>query len=589
MSNAIRQFATALYGRTSKDDPKRVTIEIQQQTLREWALRDPLVSSLVGEYWDDGVTGKLPLWERPEGRRLLEDVRAGRIESVAVAYSDRFGRTLLDGLQGVKALEDQGVKLVAVNDGWDARRNDSPLYFQFRMMMAEEEHRRILKRMTDGKLRAMERDGAPPGGPLTFGYTSDAHGRFVMSPVEAPVVIRIFEMALEGYSNQKILAWVLTQGVPAGRKQQKRAPGSLPQVVRGQEGARWHLTKIGRILRDRTYLGERKWGGRVFPCPALVDQETFDRVQLACQDRSRPLGTRGHLDKSLLSGMLICAACGEPYYFRANCVRRKDGRMDRYRRYLCDGFRRGKGCRAKALPADETDEDVWGIVKEYLSNPEELVRKVIAADQQLGAGLADLDAAESRCEAVLAAIEEEVRQVWDEQRANGWPTAWVAPRLNELKARRDGVCAEQAELRRRKATVQLDRDQTEAVVSIVGRIRRRLSENLTAEEKAEIVRAVLAGGVVHTTGMGKGRTAEVTILVRWGDLLAPDQPACCPKLPSEQCHGMVHATYTNRTLEAMYPTIEQLRKAPELAGFLRWVRKQPPTRRTRNKPRRRKI
>jgi hypothetical protein len=61
------------------------------------------------------------------------------------------------------------------------------------------------------------------------------------------------------------------------------------------------------------------------------------------------------------------------------------------------------------------------------------------------------------------------------------------------------------------------------------------------------------------------------------------------ELICSQCHGMVHATYTNRTLAALYPTIEQLRWAPELAGFLRWVRKQPPSRRTRNQPRRRKI
>ncbi len=63
-----------------------------------------------------------------------------------------------------------------------------------------------------------------------------------------------------------------------------------------------------------------------------------------------------------------------------------------------------------------------------------------------------------------------------------------------------------------------------------------------------------------------------------------DVEMLCP-----QCHGMVHATYTNRTLESIYPTIEQLREAPELAPFLRWVRKQPPSRRTRNKPRRRKL
>ena len=61
------------------------------------------------------------------------------------------------------------------------------------------------------------------------------------------------------------------------------------------------------------------------------------------------------------------------------------------------------------------------------------------------------------------------------------------------------------------------------------------------------------------------------------------------ELICSQCHGMVHATYTNATLAVVYPTIDQLRRAPELAKFLRWVRKQPPSRRKRNRPRRRKL
>ena len=56
-----------------------------------------------------------------------------------------------------------------------------------------------------------------------------------------------------------------------------------------------------------------------------------------------------------------------------------------------------------------------------------------------------------------------------------------------------------------------------------------------------------------------------------------------------QCHGMVHATFTNRTLAVMYATVDKLREAPELEAYLRWVRKQPPSRRTRNAPRRRKV
>ncbi len=61
------------------------------------------------------------------------------------------------------------------------------------------------------------------------------------------------------------------------------------------------------------------------------------------------------------------------------------------------------------------------------------------------------------------------------------------------------------------------------------------------------------------------------------------------ELLCRQCHGMIHATYTNETLARLYPTIARLRGAPELAAFLKWVRKQPPTRRKRNAPRRRKL
>jgi hypothetical protein len=61
------------------------------------------------------------------------------------------------------------------------------------------------------------------------------------------------------------------------------------------------------------------------------------------------------------------------------------------------------------------------------------------------------------------------------------------------------------------------------------------------------------------------------------------------ELLCSQCHSMVHATYTNSTLAALYPTLAELRTAPELEKYLRWVRKQPPSRRKRNQPRRRKI
>jgi 5-methylcytosine-specific restriction protein A len=63
-----------------------------------------------------------------------------------------------------------------------------------------------------------------------------------------------------------------------------------------------------------------------------------------------------------------------------------------------------------------------------------------------------------------------------------------------------------------------------------------------------------------------------------------DVELLCP-----QCHGMVHATFTNATLAALYPTAAKLREAPELEKYLRWVKKLPPSRRKRNRPRRRRL
>jgi 5-methylcytosine-specific restriction endonuclease McrA len=61
------------------------------------------------------------------------------------------------------------------------------------------------------------------------------------------------------------------------------------------------------------------------------------------------------------------------------------------------------------------------------------------------------------------------------------------------------------------------------------------------------------------------------------------------ELMCAQCHTMVHATFTNATLAALYPTIAQLRQAPELSRFVKWVRKLPPSRQKKNHPRKRKV
>jgi len=43
------------------------------------------------------------------------------------------------------------------------------------------------------------------------------------------------------------------------------------------------------------------------------------------------------------------------------------------------------------------------------------------------------------------------------------------------------------------------------------------------------------------------------------------------------CHKQIHALYTNEEIAARYLSLAELRADEKLASFIKWIRKQPPT------------
>ena len=78
---------------SSEEQREKETIELQEEFLEQYC---GLYELEVAEiYKDDGVSGTIPLHERPEGRRLLQDAAEGKFDAVLVYKLDRLGRTLL--------------------------------------------------------------------------------------------------------------------------------------------------------------------------------------------------------------------------------------------------------------------------------------------------------------------------------------------------------------------------------------------------------------------------------------------------------------------------------------------------------------
>ncbi|MDG3074890.1 HNH endonuclease [Bacillus halotolerans] len=55
-----------------------------------------------------------------------------------------------------------------------------------------------------------------------------------------------------------------------------------------------------------------------------------------------------------------------------------------------------------------------------------------------------------------------------------------------------------------------------------------------------------------------------------GGTFLPTAMLCTP------CHKQIHALYTNQELAVRLSGIEALRNDPQLARFVKWIRKQPP-------------
>ena len=81
----------ALYLRVSSEEQRdRETMEIQREFLEQYCQLYRL--EVADVYEDDGVSGTIPLNERPAGRRLLEEAKESRFEAVLVSKLDRLGR-----------------------------------------------------------------------------------------------------------------------------------------------------------------------------------------------------------------------------------------------------------------------------------------------------------------------------------------------------------------------------------------------------------------------------------------------------------------------------------------------------------------
>jgi DNA invertase Pin-like site-specific DNA recombinase len=142
----------AIYVRVSTD---KQTIENQLRELRQIAKRRGW--EVVHEYQDAGISGAKGREARPGLDRMLKDAQRRRFDVVMAWAIDRLGRSLIDLLGTIQALETCGVDLYLDQQSIDTTTPAGRLMFQITGAFAEFERSMIRQRVLAGLKRAVEK------------------------------------------------------------------------------------------------------------------------------------------------------------------------------------------------------------------------------------------------------------------------------------------------------------------------------------------------------------------------------------------------------------------------------------------------
>jgi DNA invertase Pin-like site-specific DNA recombinase len=261
-----------------------ISPEDQLARIERWAkLHDVQLGKIHRDFDETG--GKM---ERPGMDEALARIKDGSSKGIVVAKISRFGRTVVEALLTIKAIEEAGGEMVSVDLGVDTSTGPGRAMLTVMLAFAEMELTQIKENWRIAKKLAVNRGVWPGLAPLGYSRTSD---RKLVPNADAQHVRRAFDIATTaGYGVSGAVTY-------------------LRDVLPDRQ---INLIVVEKMLANRLYIGEMRYGDffKHFPELDIVQDRTmFDLAQ-------QPPRTRARRTKLLpdfpLAGIATCGSCTGP-------------------------------------------------------------------------------------------------------------------------------------------------------------------------------------------------------------------------------------------------------------------------------------
>lgn len=237
-----------------KDESNSVTN--QKAMIRSYLEEHPELE-LYEEYVDDGYTGVN--FDRPDFKRLMEDIKDRRINCIIVKDMSRLSRdylTLGDYVEQFFPM--QGVRFIAINDGYDSKEQSAYLQsmsIALQGLFYDYYSKDLSKKRSLSNIERMKNGFLPQNAP--FGYRTDRKKQQYKPDPEAAVIVRlIFDLVLAEYSLTEIVNLLNDSFIPTPNTYNKRHPElHKPIIPSTRPKPVWRKLQISRIIHNPVYKG----------------------------------------------------------------------------------------------------------------------------------------------------------------------------------------------------------------------------------------------------------------------------------------------------------------------------------------------
>lgn len=350
-------------------------------------------------YIDEGISGTIPINERPEFSRLQEDILMSEggnrpFDAVAVYKIDRFARKLKILLEAIDFFEDHDIKFLSANESIDTSTPFGRAILGIVGVLAELELETIKQRTEEGKHQA-KRTGTSTGSNPIYGFIKDEHKRPIILEKEAVVVREIFDSFVDMGMTTHAIATMLT-------KRKEPSPSASAVINKKRSGTirkkneihLWRSNQIRKMLMDEMYIGnfyynkfkkgkllpKAEWKLSEYKPEHIISEIKFTEAQRllgkrSSKGRSRPIKEENYL----LSSLVKCSACfdiktDKDYYSWHGTRKKISKNSKKYSYYYQCGRKKGDKssikCHTIPLPGDQLDAYVVERITEILDNPQ---------------------------------------------------------------------------------------------------------------------------------------------------------------------------------------------------------------------------